>query len=118
MSDEECFLAAIRLLDELITLRVGGGWCFFSPCFTERRPLAEKIVSRLRELSPVIALDWREVVRSGVSAPRLWVQRGEHPFVEYPLFEGLNIIGRADEKPVDIDMTGQVGCEGALLYHP
>jgi pSer/pThr/pTyr-binding forkhead associated (FHA) protein len=27
--------------------------------------------------------------------------------VEYPLFEGLNFIGRADEKPVDIDLEEQ-----------
>ena len=26
---------------------------------------------------------------------------------EYPLYEGLNFIGRADEKPVDIDLEDQ-----------
>ena len=27
--------------------------------------------------------------------------------VEYPIYEGLNFIGRADEKPVDIDLEEQ-----------
>ena len=39
--------------------------------------------------------------------PRLLVLRGQKRNVEYPLFEGLNFIGRADEKPVDIDLEEQ-----------
>jgi formylglycine-generating enzyme required for sulfatase activity len=39
--------------------------------------------------------------------PRLLVLRGQKRNVEYPIYEGLNFIGRADEKPVDIDLVGQ-----------
>ncbi len=39
--------------------------------------------------------------------PRLVVQRGQKRNVEYPIYEGLNFIGRADEKPVDIDLEDQ-----------
>jgi pSer/pThr/pTyr-binding forkhead associated (FHA) protein len=39
--------------------------------------------------------------------PRLLVQRGQKRNVEYPIYEGLNFIGRADEKPVDIDLEDQ-----------
>ena len=39
--------------------------------------------------------------------PKLRVLRGQRIGVEYPLYEGLNFIGRADEKPVDIDLEDQ-----------
>jgi hypothetical protein len=39
--------------------------------------------------------------------PKLVVLRGQRINVEYPLYEGLNFIGRADEKPVDIDLDDQ-----------
>lgn len=39
--------------------------------------------------------------------PRLVVLRGLKINVEYPIYEGLNFIGRADEKPVDIDLEDQ-----------
>ena len=39
--------------------------------------------------------------------PRLLVLRGLKRNVEYPLYEGHNFIGRADEKPVDIDLDDQ-----------
>lgn len=41
------------------------------------------------------------------SQPRLVVQRGLKINTEYPLYEGHNFIGRADEKPVDIDLDDQ-----------
>jgi hypothetical protein len=41
------------------------------------------------------------------SQPRLVVLRGQKPNVEFPIYEGLNFIGRADEKPVDIDLEDQ-----------
>jgi FHA domain len=41
------------------------------------------------------------------SQPRLLVLRGQRRNVEYPIYEGLNFIGRADEKPVDIDLEDQ-----------
>lgn len=39
--------------------------------------------------------------------PRLVVLRGLKRNVEYPIYEGANFIGRADEKPVDIDLDDQ-----------
>jgi pSer/pThr/pTyr-binding forkhead associated (FHA) protein len=39
--------------------------------------------------------------------PRLLVLRGQKRNVEYPLYDGHNFIGRADEKPVDIDLEDQ-----------
>src|SRR5262249_59470275 len=39
--------------------------------------------------------------------PRLVVLRGQKINAEFPLYEGLNFIGRADEKPVDIDLEDQ-----------
>ena len=39
--------------------------------------------------------------------PRLLVVRGLKRNVEYPIYEGMNFIGRADEKPVDIDLEDQ-----------
>jgi hypothetical protein len=41
------------------------------------------------------------------AAPKLLVIRGLKINAEYPLYEGLNFIGRADEKPVDIDLEDQ-----------
>ena len=37
----------------------------------------------------------------------LKVLRGQKRDVEYPIYEGLNFIGRADDKPVDIDLEDQ-----------
>ena len=39
--------------------------------------------------------------------PKLVVQRGQKPKAEYALFEGPNFVGRADEKPVDVDLEDQ-----------
>jgi len=39
--------------------------------------------------------------------PRLLVLRGQKRNVEYPIYEGSNFLGRADEKPVDIDLEEQ-----------
>jgi len=39
--------------------------------------------------------------------PRLLVLRGQKRNIEYPIYEGANFIGRADEKPVDIDLEEQ-----------
>ena len=39
--------------------------------------------------------------------PKLVVLRGQKPKAEYPLFEGPNFVGRADEKPVDVDLEDQ-----------
>jgi len=39
--------------------------------------------------------------------PRLYVVRGQKPKVEFPILAGLNFVGRADDKPVDIDLEEQ-----------
>jgi pSer/pThr/pTyr-binding forkhead associated (FHA) protein len=41
------------------------------------------------------------------STPKLVVNRGLKQNVEYPVYEGQNFLGRADEKPVDIDLDDQ-----------
>ena len=38
---------------------------------------------------------------------RLVVVRGLKPNLEYPIWDGPNVIGRADKQPVDIDLTFQ-----------
>jgi len=42
---------------------------------------------------------------------RLLVLRGTKPNMEYFIYEGKNILGRADEKPVDIDLEIQESAE-------
>jgi hypothetical protein len=42
----------------------------------------------------------------GVKA-RLLVVRGVKPNMEYPIYEGRNVIGRADKNPVEIDLEFQ-----------
>jgi len=39
--------------------------------------------------------------------PKLLVTRGLKQNVEYPIYPGQNYIGRADEKPVDVDLDDQ-----------
>jgi pSer/pThr/pTyr-binding forkhead associated (FHA) protein len=39
--------------------------------------------------------------------PKLVVIRGQRIKQEFPIYEGHNFIGRADEKPVDIDLEDQ-----------
>ncbi len=56
--------------------------------------------------APVAAPPVGSVLPAG-SQPRLLVLRGQKRNVEYPIYEGLNFIGRADEKPVDIDLEDQ-----------
>jgi FHA domain len=46
-------------------------------------------------------------VRPANTKLRLVVIRGIKMGVQYPIYEGQNYIGRADEKPVDIDLEDQ-----------
>ncbi|MBL8799616.1 MAG: FHA domain-containing protein [Planctomycetia bacterium] len=39
--------------------------------------------------------------------PKLVVTRGLKQNVEYPLYPGQNFLGRADDKPVDVDLDDQ-----------
>jgi hypothetical protein len=44
--------------------------------------------------------------------PYLLVVHGQKPNITYPIHQGRNIIGRMDEKPVDIDLEAQELPEG------
>lgn len=55
--------------------------------------------------APVVSDDPYSV--PSTANPRLQVLRGQRPKAEYPIMEGLNFMGRADEKPVDIDLEEQ-----------
>lgn len=39
--------------------------------------------------------------------PKLCVLRGVHVNVEYPLYKGVNFMGRRDDEPIDIDLEHQ-----------
>ena len=45
--------------------------------------------------------------RAAGSKPKLVVVRGQKLNVEFPIYGDMNFIGRADEKPVDIDLEEQ-----------
>jgi hypothetical protein len=49
----------------------------------------------------------RPPVLPGKGMARLVVVRGLKPNTEFPIFEGHNFVGRADQKPVDIDLEDQ-----------
>ncbi len=58
--------------------------------------------------SPMDAPEMAPGAKLGADAkPRLVVLRGLKLNVEYPIYEGHNFVGRADEKPVDIDLDDQ-----------
>jgi pSer/pThr/pTyr-binding forkhead associated (FHA) protein len=57
---------------------------------------------------PLVGLVPAAGAKLGADAkPRLVVLRGLKLNVEYPIYEGHNFVGRADEKPVDIDLDDQ-----------
>jgi pSer/pThr/pTyr-binding forkhead associated (FHA) protein len=41
------------------------------------------------------------------ASPKLKVIRGQKVGIEFPIYEGNNFIGRADDQPVDIDLEDQ-----------
>jgi predicted component of type VI protein secretion system len=59
------------------------------------------------------------VAALAVPQPRLRVLRGQKLNLEYPVYEGPNLIGRRDDKPVDIDLTDQeaADCVWASRQH-
>jgi FHA domain len=64
--------------------------------------------SALRAASiPGVAQQPGEAPAGSAAKPRLVVLRGQRINAEYPLYEGENFIGRADEKAVDIDLEDQ-----------
>lgn len=70
----------------------------------EAEPMAEAVA----EAAPVVAAPAAAgVALPAGSQPKLLVIRGQKINAEYPVYEGNNFIGRADEKPVDIDLEDQ-----------
>ena len=49
----------------------------------------------------------RPPTKAAVVKAHLLVVRGAKPNTEYPIYEGQNILGRADQKPVDVDLEIQ-----------
>ena len=78
-------------------------------------PIAEAIPTPIAEVAPtpIAAAPVAPPVSddpyfvSDSANPRLYVVRGQKPKVEFPILGGLNFIGRADDKPVDIDLEDQ-----------
>jgi hypothetical protein len=79
---------------------------------------------------PAVDVNARPDVNPVGAKARLMVVRGAKPGMEYPIFEGQNVIGRADEKPVEIDLEIQeqkdriwssrqhavIACENGILF--
>lgn len=59
-----------------------------------------------KQSSAALALPKKDAPVAGAKA-KLLVVRGLRPNWEYPIFEGTNIIGRADQQPVEIDLQPQ-----------
>jgi hypothetical protein len=72
------------------------------PVAAHGSPVAPEVSVALPAVAPVDA----ESLPAGAQ-PRLVVLRGQKINAEYPIYEGLNFIGRADEQPVDIDLEDQ-----------
>lgn len=72
------------------------------PVVAPAHPPHQPHIASPNETSPAAGM----ALPSGAQ-PRLLVLRGQKRNIEYPVYEGLNFIGRADEKPVDIDLEEQ-----------
>jgi uncharacterized protein (TIGR02996 family) len=111
MYDEEAFLQAIRTTPDDPTVRL-----VYADWLEERGdPRGEylrlehqlaQIPLRLAELRKLIDEDWLRSVTPAIKG-YLRVLRGAVPNIAHPLYEGRNVIGRADEAPVDIDLSPQ-----------
>jgi hypothetical protein len=77
-----------------------------TPAAPSAQPQAPSAQAPAPAAAPSAAPPVGAVLPAG-SQPRLLVLRGQKRNVEYPVYEGLNFIGRADEKPVDIDLEDQ-----------
>lgn len=69
-------------------------------------PAAEEMPAAAPEAQPAEPAEAPTALPAGAQL-RLVVLRGLKLNTEYPLYEGLNFIGRTDEKPVDIDLEDQ-----------
>jgi hypothetical protein len=71
-------------------------------------PIAEEVAPAPIAAAPVASpVSDDPYFVSDSANPRLYVVRGQKPKVEFPILGGLNFIGRADDKPVDIDLEDQ-----------
>jgi pSer/pThr/pTyr-binding forkhead associated (FHA) protein len=57
--------------------------------------------------APPAAIPLEGPAPARLTKPKLVVLRGQRLNVEYPLYEGENYIGRADDKAVDVDLEDQ-----------
>jgi FHA domain len=71
-------------------------------------PIAEEVAPAPIAAAPVASpVSDDPYFVSDSANPRLYVVRGQKPKVEFPILGGLNFVGRADDKPVDIDLEDQ-----------
>jgi hypothetical protein len=68
--------------------------------------LAEALPQAVAPLAPPEAGTQPDKLAEG-ARPKLVVLRGQRVNAEYQIYEGDNYIGRADEKPVDVDLEDQ-----------
>src|SRR5437762_607475 len=71
----------------------------------EAAPVMAEAAPVMAEAAPAAAPAAAGAPLPAGSAPKLVVIRGQKINAEYPVYEGLNFIGRADEKPVDRSLT-------------
>ncbi len=70
-------------------------------------PVVEVAPAPVAEVPPAAPVSDDPYFVSDSANPRLFVVRGQKPKVEFPILAGLNFVGRADDKPVDIDLEDQ-----------
>jgi serine/threonine protein kinase len=87
-----------RLLDECL-----------SPDPARRPRSMDDVLRRLKAIRPRRRKRQRDERKP--ARPRLVVEKGVKPGVEYLLKPGANVIGRPDEQPVDVNLEGQETAE-------
>ncbi|MBI1914525.1 MAG: FHA domain-containing protein [Planctomycetes bacterium] len=92
--------AVVTLL--LLVAVLGFGLLALTGTVEVRLPTKERAGER-----PAAEDSIRPAVNPVGAKARLLVVRGAKPGMEYPIFEGPNVIGRADQKPVEIDLEFQ-----------
>ncbi len=73
----------------------------------EAAQAAEEVPAAVPETQPAEPAEAPAAALPAGAQLRLVVLRGLKINTEYPLYEGLNFIGRTDERPVDIDLEDQ-----------
>jgi len=70
-------------------------------------PTAPPVAAPAAEAAPAVPAVPGPAALPPGAQPKLVVIRGQKINAEYPIYPDLNFIGRADEKPVDIDLEDQ-----------